>query len=194
MIRALYDWTMVQAKHRNATLVLLAVAFLDSSFFPVPPFVLMIPMILAQRERAWRLAAMCTLASVAGALLGYGIGALLFEQVAKPILSMYGQGEDLSAVTDYYREWGVAIVVLGGLAPVPFKIFAIASGAAGMNIGLFLGASLIARATRFFAVAALLYFFGPPVRKFIEQRLPLVAGAAAVVIAVALVAWQLLKS
>lgn len=193
MLRAVYDWTLAQAGRPHATVALALVAFVDSSFFPVPPFVLMIPMVLAQPNRAWKLAALCTISSVLGGLLGYAIGDLLYEQVAKPILAFYGHEGSFDGVAADYAKHGPWIVLLGGLTPFPFKIFAIASGAAHMNLWLFLLSSAVARATRFFAVAALLYFLGPKAREIIEKRLPWVFGAFAVVLVLGVIALRFLR-
>lgn len=131
-------------------------------------------MVLADRQRAWRIALICTLASIAGAVLGYAIGALLFEQLAMPVLDFYGYGERFSDFAEAYNEWGPAIVLMAGLTPFPFKVITIASGATGMDLPIFLAAAVVARGIRFYAVAALLYWFGPPVRASIEKRLTLV--------------------
>lgn len=175
MIRALYDWTLALASGRRATYALGAVSFADSSFFPIPPDVVLIPMVIADRRRAWSLAFICTATSVLGALAGYFIGAILFEEIARPLLTIYGYAEAFSNFTVTYNEWGAWIVLIaGGLTPFPFKVVTIASGAAGLDIWVFLAASLIARASRFYAVAAMLYWFGPTIRDFMERRLTLV--------------------
>lgn len=174
MLRALYHWTMSLASSPRANIGLAVVSFAESSFFPIPPDVLLLPMVLADRQRAWRIALICTLASVAGAVLGYAIGAVLFEQLAMPVLNFYGYGERFSDFAEAYHEWGPAIVLMAGLTPFPFKVITIASGATGMDLPIFLAAAVVARGIRFYAVAALLYWFGPPVRAFIEKRLTLV--------------------
>ncbi|WP_062228941.1 YqaA family protein [Aureimonas frigidaquae] len=175
MIRALYDWTMRLAARPRAAYALGTVSFAESSFFPIPPDVLLIPMVIAERRRAWRLAFICTAASVLGAMLGYAIGAFVFEELALPILSVYGYADEFEAFAEAYNEWGAWIVLIaGGLTPLPFKVVTLASGATGMNIWVFLAAAIVARSSRFYTVAALLYWFGPPVRDFIEKRLTLV--------------------
>ena len=177
MLRRLYDGTMAMAAGRQAGPALAAVAFAESSFFPIPPDLLLIPMVLAKRTKAWRFAALATASSVVGGLFGYLIGAVLFEQLAEPLLDFYGYGDRFAEFRDLYNDWGVWIVLFAGLTPFPYKVITIASGATGLNLPVFIVAGVIARGGRFFAVAALLYWFGPRVRDFIEKRLGLVFAA-----------------
>ncbi|ODT72365.1 MAG: cytochrome B [Pelagibacterium sp. SCN 63-23] len=174
MLRPLYDWTMRLAARPRASLALGAVSFAESSLFPIPPDVLLIPMVIANRQRAWRLALMCTIASVLGALAGYVIGAALFDLIAQPILSLYGYAQKFEEFAALYNDWGIWIVLMGGLTPIPFKVITIASGATGLDLATFLAFALLARGSRFFTVTALLYWFGVPIRDFIERRLALV--------------------
>ncbi|HVL72513.1 MAG TPA: YqaA family protein [Beijerinckiaceae bacterium] len=176
MIQALYDWTMRLAAHRRAKVALFAVSFAESSFFPIPPDVLLIPMILADRARAWFYATLCTVASVLGGVAGYLIGLLLFDLVGRPLLALYGYGARFEQFAASYNEWGAWIVMMGGLTPFPYKVITIASGVTHLDIWVFLIASVLSRGGRFFIVAGLLYLFGPPIRSFIEQRLGLVAA------------------
>jgi len=173
ILRALYDWTMRLAATRHATAALAFVSFIESSVFPIPPDVMLIPMVLARRAKAWWLAFVCTMASVLGALLGYAIGALLFVAVAEPILRLYGYLEKFDEFAEYYNSWGAWAVLIAGITPFPFKVITIASGATQLSLAVFIAASLVARAILFFAVAGLLYWFGPPLRTFIEARLGL---------------------
>ena len=173
MLRHLYDWTMDLAARKNAVWVLCAVAFVESSVFPLPPDILLIPMVLAARNSAWRYAAICTIASVLGGMLGYAIGAGLYEGVGRPILEFYGYAHKFSDFTARYNEYGGWIVFMAGVTPFPYKVITIASGVANLDLGTFTIASVLARALRFFAVAALLYWVGPPIRDFIEKRLGL---------------------
>lgn len=173
-LRRLYDWTLDLAAKRNATWVLSFISFIESSVFPIPPDVLLIPMVLANRAKAWWYALWCTVASVLGALLGYAIGALLFDTVAQPILAFYGYAEKFDDFAIRYNDWGVWVVLIAGLTPFPFKVITIASGATGLGLPVFIVASIVARGIRFFAVAGLIYVFGPPVRAFVEKRLGLV--------------------
>ena len=173
MLRALYDRTMALAARRAAAWWLAAVAFVESSVFPIPPDAMLVPMVLAARRRAWALAALCTAASVAGGAAGYVVGAVLLEAVGRPVIELYGLAEAFSRFVARYHAHGAWIVFVAGVTPLPYKVIAIASGAAGLDLAVFLGASLLARGLRFFLVAALLYHAGPPVREFLERRLGL---------------------
>ncbi len=182
MLRRLYDFILSLAASPRAGLWLAVVAFAESSFFPIPPDTLLLPMALAKPERAWRYALICSVSSVLGGLLGYAIGALLYEQVAKPILEMYHYSAQFEVFRQRFAENGVMIILLKGLLPIPFKIITIAAGVAQMNIPAFIAACIVTRSGRFFLEAALLRRFGPPVRTFIEHRLMLVTSIAAAAI------------
>lgn len=182
MIRALYDWTIRQAESRQALWVLALICFVESSFFPIPPYVLMIPMVIARPRQAFLIAGIATLSSVAGALLGYYIGWALLETVGRPLLAFYGKGADFDAFALQYNDWGFWAILGSAITPIPFKVITIASGATGMNIPVFLLASLGARGFRFFVVAALLWKFGAPIRDFIERWLGLVFAAFCVLL------------
>ncbi|SIN91235.1 YqaA family protein [Vannielia litorea] len=173
MLRSLYDWTIRQATSRHALWVLAAVAFIESSVFPIPPDVLMIPMILAMPQRAWLIAGIATLSSVLGGLLGYAIGALLFESVGQPILAALGKGDAMSEFNTRFNDFGFWAVLTAGVTPFPFKVITIMSGWTGMPLATFIVTSILARGLRFFIVAALLWKFGAPIRDFIEKRLGL---------------------
>jgi membrane protein YqaA with SNARE-associated domain len=170
MFQGLYRSTMGLAGHRHAVAALLALCAAEASVFPVPADLLLIPVVLAQRDRAWRIAILCTLASVAGGLVGYGIGSFLFEAVGRPLLELYGYAERFADYQARYNEWGFWIVVAGGLTPIPYKVVTIASGVAGQPLVTFVLASLLSRALRYAAVTGLLWWFGPPVRAFVERR------------------------
>ncbi|SHI30392.1 YqaA family protein [Wenxinia saemankumensis] len=174
MLRTLYDRTLALAGHRHALWFLAAIAFVESSVFPIPPDVLIIPMVLARPRRAWLIAAVATLSSVAGALLGYYIGWGLFESVGRPVLDFYHKAEDFDAFALRYNEWGAWAVLVAGVTPFPFKVITIASGATGLSLPVFVLASLVARGLRFFLVAGLLRVIGAPAKAFIEERLGLV--------------------
>ena len=148
-----------------------AVSFAESSFFPVPPDVMLIPMALARPERAYVMAAWCTVTSVAGGLLGYSIGALLYDSVGAWLIQLYGYGDKVEAFRDAYAQWGAWIILLKGLTPIPYKIVTITSGFAGYNLGLFLLFSIITRGARFFVLAFLLHRYGDRARHIIEKRL-----------------------
>ena len=174
MIRPLYDWTLRLAGHRHAMWALATVAFIESSVFPIPPDVLLIPMVLAAPTRAWRVALICTIASVIGGMAGYGIGHFLFEEVGKPLLEFYGYAPKFAEFKAKYNEWGAWAVFIAGVTPFPYKVITILSGVTALDPAVFAVASVFARGLRFFIVAALLWKFGAPIRDFIEARLGLV--------------------
>ena len=174
MIRPLYDWTFRLAGHRRASWALVAIAVGESSVFPIPPDLLLIPMVLADRARAWWLATICTVSSVLGGLGGYYIGAFLFEAVAKPLLEFYGHGAAFDEFRALYGEHGAWVVFTAGVTPFPYKVITITSGVVALSLPTFIIASIVARGLRFFIVAGLLWWFGPPIRDFIEKRLGLV--------------------
>lgn len=173
MLRRLYDWTISLAQSPHALWALAIVAFVESSFFPIPPDVLMIPMIVARPSRAFLIAGVATVASVAGALLGYYIGAALMETVGQPILEIYGKADSFDEMSAVFNEYGAWAVVVAGVTFLPFKVITIASGVTGLPLPVFIISSIFARALRFFLVAALLWKFGAPIRDFIEKRLGL---------------------
>ena len=171
MLRRLYDWTLDLAGHRHALWALFFVAVIESSFFIVPPDVLLIPMVLAARNRAWLIAGVCTAGSVLGGVLGYGIGMFAFDTLGRPILEMYHAVAKFEEIRGLYNEHGALIVFSAGFSPIPYKVFTIASGFADMNIVTFTLASIFGRGARFFLVAALLWKFGEPIKTFIEKYL-----------------------
>ena len=173
MIRRLYDWTLAWAAHRHAIWVLAVVSFVESSVFPIPPDVLLIPMVLAAPHRAWAIALTCTAASVAGGMAGYAIGYFAWEGLGQPILMALGKAGSFDAFFARYNEWGAWAVLIAGVTPFPYKVVTILSGATGLSLPVFVVASVLARGLRFFLVAALLWRFGPPVRAFVERRLGL---------------------
>ena len=182
MLRRLYDWLLLQAGKKNATWVMAGISFAESSFFPLPPDVLMIPMILANRRRAFWYATVATVSSVLGAYLGYAIGFYLFATVGERILEFYGAMQTFESLKDKFLQYGVEIIVLKGMTPIPFKLVTIASGLARFDLALFTMACLVSRSIRFYLVAAILYFVGEPARVFIEKRLTLVTTVSAVLL------------
>jgi membrane protein YqaA with SNARE-associated domain len=174
MFRALYDWTLRLAAHRHADRYMAGVAFAESSFFPIPPDVMLVPMILARREQAYRIATICTIASVLGGALGYAIGMFLYDSVGHWLIRVYGMGDGIEQFRETYREWGILIVLIKGLTPIPFKLVTIASGIAGFSFPKFIAAALVTRAARFFLIAWLLKRYGAPMQEFIERRMNLV--------------------
>ncbi|MGB8274020.1 MAG: YqaA family protein [Alphaproteobacteria bacterium] len=171
MLRSLYDWTMRLAARKHALWALAAISFAESSVFPIPPDVLIIPIILSARERALAVAVVATLASVAGGLAGYGIGHFLFEELGRPILAFYGATATFESFRAGYNAWGGWIVAMAGFTPFPYKVVTIASGVFGLDLSTFMVASAVSRGARFFLEAALLWYLGPPVRRFVESNL-----------------------
>lgn len=172
MIQRLYDWVLGLANHPHALWALAIVAFMESSFFPIPPDVLMIPMILARPRQAWLIAGIAVIASVLGGLLGYAIGAFAFESVGQPILTSLGKAHAMEEFSTRFNDMGFWVVLTAGVTPFPFKVITIMSGWTSMPLLTFIVTAILARALRFYIVAALLWKFGPPIRDFIEQRLP----------------------
>ena len=184
MLRRLYDWCIDAAGKPHAAWVLGAISFAESSFFPIPPDVMLIPMALARPDRAWFYAGVCTVTSVVGGLLGYFIGAVLYDTVGQWLIGLYGYGDKVDAFRAAYAQYGALIIVLKGLTPIPYKIVTITSGFAGFNLVLFVVLSVITRGARFFVEAFLLNRYGPRARGIIEERLGLWAGLAAVALVV----------
>ncbi len=176
-IRRLYDWTMKLAQGKHAVRALTSVSFIESSVFPIPPDVILIPMIIAERQKAWVYAAICTVASVIGGVFGYAIGHFLYDAVAAPLIKFYGYGEQFRNFSGLYNTWGFWLVLGAGFTPFPYKIITIASGVTGLNLPLFILTSVLGRGARFFLVAALLWRYGQKIREFIEKYLGLVAFA-----------------
>lgn len=174
MLRKIYDWMMRKASDEKAPWALGVVSFVESSFFPIPPDVMLIPMVMANRQKAWWYATIATVTSVLGGLLGYAIGYYLYETVGLPILEFYGKANALDSFIAFVHDYGVPAVIIKGATPIPYKVVTIAAGVAKMDLLAFIGASIVARAMRFYLVAGLLYFFGEPIREFIEKRLTLV--------------------
>lgn len=174
MLRSLYNWTLSLAQSPYALWTLAVVSFLESSFFPIPPDVLMIPMIIARPSRAFLIAMVAMVSSVLGALLGYYIGYGLFESVGRPILAFYGKEDGFAEFALWYNTYGAWAVLFAGVTPFPFKVITIASGVTQLSFPVFVISAILARSLRFFLVAALLWKFGAPIRDFIERRLGLV--------------------
>ncbi len=173
MIRSLYDWVIRLARHRHAIPAMGAVSFMESSFFPIPPDVMLVPMVLANREKAFQIALVCTVCSVLGGLLGYAIGYYFFETIGEWVVRTYGLQAGLATFRAGFDEYGTWIILIKGLTPIPYKLVTIASGAAHFDLFTFVWASILTRGARFFLVAALLWKFGEPIRAFIEKRLSL---------------------
>lgn len=170
-VRKIYDSVFHLSKENGAIYWLFAIAFIESSFFPIPPDVMLIPMILAAPKKAWSIAGVATVGSVIGAYLGYAIGFYFFQLIAEPLLNFYGYLEKFNSFKDLYNQYGAWIVFGAGITPFPYKIITIASGVVHMNLIVFTIASIIARGMRFFLVAWLLKKYGEIMREFIEKNL-----------------------
>ena len=173
MLHRLYNWTLSLAAHKHAILALALISLMESSVFPIPPDILLIPMVLAARDRAWVIAGVCMVASVIGGVFGYGIGFFLFEQIGKPVLEFYHYNTKFAEFQESYNEWGAWAVFFAGVTPFPYKVITILSGVTGLSLPVFIIASILARGLRFFIIAALLWKYGEPIKAFIERRLGL---------------------
>lgn len=177
MLKALYDWVLRQAEKPHAEWILFFVAMAEASVFPLPPDVMLLPMAMARRDKAWRLALVCTAGSVLGGIIGYGIGAFAMATIGQWVVETYHLQSAFQTFHDGFNKWGVWIVLAKGLTPIPFKLVTIASGMAELNFAAFLAAATVTRAARFFLVSALVRKFGEPIRVFIEKYLTWVALA-----------------
>ena len=184
MLRRIYDWCIAAADKPYALWLMGAVSFAESSFFPIPPDVMLIPMSLARPQRAWLYAIVCTVTSVAGGVVGYAIGALLYDSVGQWLINLYGYGDKVEAFRASYAQYGAWIILLKGLTPIPYKLVTITSGFAGYNLLLFVIFSIITRGGRFFVIAVLLNRYGPWIRQTIEKRLGLWVALGALVLVV----------
>ena len=174
-MKRLYQWMIEAAAKKNALWILGIVSFIESSFFPIPPDIMLIPMVVSQPQKAWKIAGVATFASVVGGYFGYAIGYYGYDVIAKPLLSFYGYLEQFENFKQYYNEYGAWIVFAAGITPFPYKVITIASGVVAMNLVTFGLASIVARGLRFFIVAGLLYFFGESIKKFIEKHFNLLS-------------------
>lgn len=171
MLRRAYDWCIAAADKPYALWLMGLISFAESSIFPVPPDTMLIPMSLARPQRAWTYATLCTCTSVAGGILGYVIGAYLYDTIGHWLIQMYGYGDKVEAFREAYARWGTLIILVKGLTPIPYKIVTITSGFAGYNLGLFVVFSFVARGMRFYLTAFLLNRYGAKARAIIEERL-----------------------
>jgi len=188
LLRRLYDWCIAAADKPYATWLMGAVSFVESSFFPVPPDVMLIPMSIARPDRAWFYATVCTVTSVAGGVLGYFIGAVLYDSVGAWLIHLYGYGNKVEAFRQAYAQWGTWIILIKGVTPIPYKIVTIASGFAGYNFFMFVLLSFVARGMRFYLLAFLLNRYGAQARAIIEERLGFWVTAGAVVLIAGIIA------
>lgn len=191
MLRSLYNWTMRQAAGRHAPWAMGIISFTESSFFPLPPDIVLAPLVVARPEKAWRYATICTLASVAGGILGYAIGYFLTD-LGLWLLRMLGQADGLQTFQRFFDEWGLWVILIKGLTPVPYKLVTIASGLAEFPFWIFVLASLVTRGGRFFLVAWVVKTFGPAILPIVERRLYLVGGTVVVLLVAGVLALRFL--
>jgi membrane protein YqaA with SNARE-associated domain len=188
MLRRIYDWCIAAADKPYAAWLMGAIAFAESSVFPIPPDTMLIPMALARPQRAWGFATLCTVASVLGGLLGYAIGAYLYDSVGQWLIHLYGYGDKVEAFREAYARYGTWIILLKGLTPIPYKIVTITSGFAGFNLGLFVVCSIVARGMRFYLAAFLLNRYGVRARAIIEKHLGFWVSISVAVLVVGIIA------
>lgn len=188
MLRRLYDWCIAAAGKPYSSWILGFVSFVESSFFPVPPDAMLIPMSLARPDRAWYYATLCTVTSVAGGVLGYVIGAYLYDSVGLWLMQLYGYGDKVDAFRAAYAEWGAWIILLKGMTPIPYKIVTIASGFAGYPLLPFILLSFVARGMRFYLIAFLLSRYGPQAKEILERRLGMWVSIGAAIVVIGIVA------
>jgi membrane protein YqaA with SNARE-associated domain len=182
MFKRLYEWTLKLSTSKHAELALALVAFAESSFFPLPPDLILVPMALAEPKKAWRYAALCTVASVAGGALGYALGALAYDTIGQWLIHLYGYEEKMAAMRDFYAQWGAVFILVKGLTPIPFKLVTIFSGLFGYNFPLFILLALITRGGRFFLAAAALNHFGDHIRAKLEEHFGLFLGSLTAIV------------
>jgi membrane protein YqaA with SNARE-associated domain len=188
MIRRLYDWCVDAAGRRYATWLMGFVSFIESSFFPIPPDVMLIPMMLARPDKAYFFATVCTLTSVAGGVLGYAIGALLYDTVGLWLIQLYGYADKIETFRELYAEWGAWIIIGKGVTPIPYKLVTIVSGFAGYSLAMFILCSFVARGIRFYVLAFLFRRYGAKARAILEERLEFWTLIGAIVLVAGIVA------
>ncbi|WP_407521539.1 YqaA family protein [Methylobacterium oryzisoli] len=192
MLRRLYEWILALSARPTAPYALGAVSFSESSFFPIPPDVMLVPMVVSRPERAWRYALVATLTSVAGGLLGYAIGALLYDSVGVWLFSLYGLSAKAEAFRESYAQYGHWVILLKGLTPIPYKLVTITSGFAGYDLLWFTLLSLVTRGARFYALAGLVNRYGVGIRTVLDRHLNAVAGGFAAVVVLGFVGFRYL--
>lgn len=192
MIRYLYDRILAAADSPNALWILAGVSFVESSVFPITPLVLLAPMVLARPDRAWLIAGVCTVASVAGGVAGYYIGVFFYEEVGKPVLELYGKADAFEEISQRFREFGAEAVLFAAVSPFPYKVVTIASGVAELSLWVLIGASIVGRGMQFFFVAAVLWKFGEPAKALIDRHFMLITTLTALLIVAGFVAVRVL--
>jgi len=182
MLKPLYDWVLRRSQRPDAVWWMAGVSFAESSFFPLPPDIMLIPMCLADRQKLWRYTNICALASLLGGLLGYAIGYYLFEGVGRLVIEAYGAQESFVGFQHAFDTYGPWFLILKGVTPIPYKLLAIAAGFAHLDLTVFILCSIVARFSRFYMIAILLHFYGPQVQEIIEKRLMLVTTVMLVIV------------
>ena len=185
---ALYEWTLKWAEHKFAPRILAILTFAESVFFPIPPDVLLAPMVLAQREKAWRLATLTTVASVIGGAVGYSLGYLMFEPWIQPLITEFGYQARFDKAMSWFSEWGVWVVFIAGFSPIPYKLFTVSAGFLQMAFLPFLLASAIGRGMRFFLVAGVIRWGGAPMERKIRQWVDVLGWLVVAAIIIAYIA------
>jgi membrane protein YqaA with SNARE-associated domain len=193
MLRRLFEWTMAKAAHRHAEWWLALFAFMEASFFPIPPHPLLGIMCLAEPKKAVRFAAIATIASVAGGMLGYAIGYFLYDTVGTQLLAALGLSQSFPRAACYLREYGAEIIMIKGATPIPFKLLTITAGFIAMPLLIFIGASIVSRSISFMIVGVLFRLFGAPIKAFIDKYLGLATAGFAVVVVGGFVAAAMLS-
>jgi membrane protein YqaA with SNARE-associated domain len=188
MLRRLYDWCVNAAGRPHATWLMGFVSFIESSFFPIPPDTMLIPMSIARPDKAWFYAHVCTITSVAGGVLGYFIGAALYDTVGLWLIKLYGYGDKIETFREMFAEWGAWIIIGKGVTPIPYKLVTILSGFAGYSLGMFVLCSVVARGIRFYVLAFLLHRYGARAREIIEKRLEFWVIVSGIVLVIGIVA------
>ena len=191
MLRPVYNWLVERAKRPDAVWWMCAVSFAESSFFPLPPDVLLVPMALKNPQRMWWNSTLCSLASVIGGIFGYGVGYYLFESVGRPVIEFYNAGESFAHFQEAFAVYGPWFLVLKGITPIPYKLLAIAAGFAKLDLTVFMLCSLVARFSRYYMITVALWYWGPEVEKFIEKRLMLVTSILLGIIVVGVLSFKL---
>jgi membrane protein YqaA with SNARE-associated domain len=179
----LYDRLKAATKHRLAEPILALLCFLEAMILPIYPEIMLAPMIIADRLRAWRLATICTVSSVVGGLAGYAIGFFLFDSIGKPIIEFYGAGDGFASLSASFKDNGPLMIIIGAISPIPYKVITITSGVVGLDLWTFIIFGLIGRGLRYFVPCGLFYFFGPAANAFIEKN-KVAAGWAMVILTI----------
>lgn len=182
MLRRLYFWTLAKAEHRSALWFLAVVSFAESSVFPITPLVMLVPMVLARPDRAWLIAFVCTAASVAGGVFGYWIGAVLYDEVGRPVLELYGKADKFEEFTEWFNRVGTEAVLIAAITPFPYKVITIASGVTGLGLGTLIVASILGRGLQFFGVTVVVWYFGDRAKALLEQHMTKVAIVTAILL------------